>query len=260
MAASLARRLLSTVSTDLLNSMLAKLRSNRPELREKEELRAAFYAQFMSKNDLTFDVGANVGNRTAVFARLSRTVVAVEPQDRCLAVLRRQFGRNPHVRLVGKAVGPQEGQGEILLCNANTMSSFSPAWVSAVRKSGRFPDLKWEHKRTVTVTTLDKLITEFGLPAFIKIDVEGYEYDVLQGLSQPVKVLSFEFVPEYLQCCYRCVDHLLSLGTVRFNYSMGESMQLALATWVDAAEIKHQLLQFTYPQWGDIYVRFEGAA
>ncbi|MCK4784435.1 MAG: FkbM family methyltransferase [Desulfobacteraceae bacterium] len=38
-------------------------------------------------------------------------------------------------------------------------------------------------------------------PAFCKIDVEGDEFDVLQGLSRPIKAISFEFVsecPEYV--------------------------------------------------------------
>jgi len=243
---------------DLLKSTLARLR-RKLSFPEQEELRTMFYAQFMGENDLTFDIGANVGNRTVVFARLSRIVVAVEPQDGCLAVLRNQFGGNPKVKLVHKAVGPQEGQAEIFLCNANCLSSFSPGWIAAVRKSGRFAGLQWSHKHTVGVTTLDKLITQFGMPTFIKIDVEGYEYEVLQGLSRPVKALSFEFVPEYVQYSYRCVDHLSSLGKVRFNYSMGECMQLALPTWVATAELKRRLSQFTYSPavWGDIYARFD---
>lgn len=247
------------LARDIRNFLNRKLRRNGDWFREQEELRTRFYAGFLDLNDVAFDVGANVGNRTAVFSRLSRTVVAVEPQDHCLAVLRKQFAGNPRVKLVPKAVGPQEGQAEMFLCNVNCMSSLSRAWISTVRRSGRFADLKWERKRTVEVTTLDKLIMEFGLPAFIKVDVEGYEYEVLRGLSRPVKALSFEFVPEYLQGCYQCVDHLSSLGTARFNYSMAESMRLALPAWVEPAEIKHRLSQFTYDPavWGDIYARFE---
>jgi FkbM family methyltransferase len=45
------------------------------------------------------------------------------------------------------------------------------------------------------MTTLDELIGKHGVPVFIKIDVEGFEEAVLQGLSQPVRALSFEFTP-----------------------------------------------------------------
>ena len=36
---------------------------------------------------------------------------------------------------------------------------------------------------------------EFGKPAFCKIDVEGYEYKVIKGLSEPLNTVSFEFTP-----------------------------------------------------------------
>lgn len=249
------------IARDIKNLISRKLLRNGDWFREQEELRERFYSRFLTESDVAFDIGANVGNRTVVFSRLSRIVVAVEPQDHCMAVLRRNFGKNPKVKLVAKAVGPQEGRAEMFLCDVNCMSSLSPAWITTVRQSGRFSDLRWERKRTVDVTTLDKLINEFGMPAFIKVDVEGYEYEVMRGLSTPVKALSFEFVPEYLQCCYQCVDHLSTLGTVHFNYSIGESMQFELPSWVGATDIKSNLSQFTYDPavWGDIYACFENA-
>lgn len=45
------------------------------------------YRQFVKSGDLVFDVGANVGNRTAVFLRLGARVVAVEPHASCVAEL-----------------------------------------------------------------------------------------------------------------------------------------------------------------------------
>ena len=51
--------------------------------REDIELRKAFYSQFISKDNLCFDIGANVGNRTSVFAALKAKVIAVEPQKYC---------------------------------------------------------------------------------------------------------------------------------------------------------------------------------
>jgi FkbM family methyltransferase len=225
----------------LLDSALGRLRQKRSWLREQRELRAIralFYSRFMGEDDLIFDVGANVGDRTSVFASLSRTVVAVEPQNHCVAILHKQFDGNPKVKLVPKAVGSQEGQAEIFLCNEDSLSSLSPVWIAAVQKSGRFPANEWDRKHTVEVTTLDKLITEFGMPAFIKIDVEGYEYEVLRGLSKPIRALSFEFTPECLQYCYCSL----------------------LSAWVAAEEIKSQLSHFTDEPtaWGDVYARFEG--
>ena len=45
----------------------------------------------------------------------------------------------------------------------------------------------------VPVTTLDALIERHGVPSFVKVDAEGFEEEVLQGLSRSIKALSFEF-------------------------------------------------------------------
>ncbi len=58
-----------------------------------DEAAAAFYAQFAGLGDLVFDIGANVGTRSKVFARLGCHVVAVEPQPDCAAILRACLGR-----------------------------------------------------------------------------------------------------------------------------------------------------------------------
>ena len=165
-------------------------------------LRRQLYCQFMGRNDLVFDIGANEGNRTKIFAQLSRQVIAVEPQPSCVTSLQAQFGANPKIRIVPKALGAREGSAEIMISNATGISSLSPTWVQAVRDSGRFSGFTWAGKQTVEVTTLDSLIEEFGSPGFIKIDVEGYEFEVLSGLSRPVRALSFEFVPEYLAAAF----------------------------------------------------------
>src|SRR3990172_5141577 len=66
---------------------------------------ARFYRDLIGPGDLCFDIGAHVGNRIAVWRRLGARVVAVEPQPSCLTLLRRLYGRDPGVTLVGEAVG-----------------------------------------------------------------------------------------------------------------------------------------------------------
>jgi FkbM family methyltransferase len=186
-------------------------------------------------------------------------VVAVEPQDSCMKLLKAEFGGNPKVRLVRKAVGAREGSAEIMVSNANTLSSLSSEWVDAVRNSGRFSDYSWHRKERVEVTTLDSLIRTFGIPTFIKIDVEGYEFQALSGLSFPVRAISFEFVPEYLEGAFKCIDRLLSIGSFKFNYSIGESMKMVLDEWVDRDTIVPLLSKHSddHVLFGDVYARSE---
>jgi hypothetical protein len=71
--------------------------------------------------------------------------------------------------------------------------------------------------------TLDEVIKKFGVPGFIKIDVEGYEEKVLKGLTQPVPLISFEAIlPYFMDETISCVEHLCSLcEDANFNYTAG---------------------------------------
>src|SRR5512135_734277 len=85
------------------------------ERRKQHRAMLAFYAKFVKKGDLCFDVGANVGNRTAVFADIGARVIAVEPQEACVAVLQKRFGRTPTVTVLKTALGEKPGTQEMLM-------------------------------------------------------------------------------------------------------------------------------------------------
>lgn len=218
-----------------------------------------FYSQFVSRSELCFDVGANIGNRVKIFLKLGANVIAVEPQPECVAIMRTAFGNNRQFKVVQKALGESEGEAEIMISNANTISSLSSEWIQAVRLSGRFFEYSWNKKEIVPLTTLDRLIEQHGIPAFIKVDVEGFEFQVIKGLTQPVKLLSFEFIPEFIEATFECIDHLQRLGDIRLNYSVGESLQLALEQWVPPQEMVEILRGFRDDNrlFGDVYVRFK---
>ena len=228
------------------------------EQRDLETKKLLFYSQFVPGSSLCFDIGANVGNRTKLFLLLGAHVVAVEPQEDCAHRLNTIFGSNRRFRLVNKAVGSLEGQAEIFLTNENTISSMSRDWIKAVKTSGRFGNYSWDHSRTVQVTTLDNLIDEYGVPEFIKIDVEGFEREVVSGLSKSVKTISVEFTPEFLDSTLNCIEHLKTIGPIELNYSIGESMELALKSWTTPEELMRLLKAVPNDArfFGDVYIRF----
>ncbi len=223
-----------------------------------------FYSQYVNEGDLCFDIGANIGNRIGVFLKLGATVVAVEPQNSCMRKLLKKYGNNNKVFLVHKALGSREGKGNLKLSNSHTVSSMSEEWIDCVRDSDMFftstSAFQWHENVTVPVTTLDKLIRKYGSPAVCKIDVEGFEYQVIKGLSQPAEMISFEFTPtpKLINRSIESIKHLSAIGNVQFNYSFGESMILALPEWVDDGKICDLLLSIPYKTAfsGDIYARF----
>ena len=218
-----------------------------------------FYHKFINEGDVVFDVGANIGSRTNIFLKLGATVIAVEPQVYCAGILKNKYGNNNKFILINKALAEKEGQAEMMISDACTISSLSKEWVEAVRKSGRFQGHNWGGDRNIVqTTTLDKLIDQYGFPSFIKIDVEGFEYEVIKGLTQPVKNLSIEFTPEFLESTFNCIDYLSRLGIIQLNYSIGESMNLYLHKWVSPKEIVKILSEFRNDNkfYGDIYISF----
>jgi FkbM family methyltransferase len=226
----------------------------------EDEARARFYSGFVRAGDTVFDVGANLGNRTKVFLGLRAKVIAVEPQPHCQAVLRTAWRHETRLTVVPAALGPSIGEADLRLAEASTIASMSSEWIDAVRTSGRFAQFHWENTIHVPVTTLDALIAEHGNPAFVKIDVEGFELQVLKGLTRPVHALSFEFTPECVDTALACMDWLGTLGTPRFNYSEGESMKLTFEEWVEAKFMATFLLELRNEKtrFGDIYARFDG--
>ena len=214
-----------------------------------------FYSKFISTGSLVFDIGANVGNKTAVFRELGARVVAVEPQPGLSETLRHRF---PDVIVVPKAAGRTPGIAKLSFGVELNLSSLSPDWITSVSNANRFPGHKWSNTVKVEVTTLDLLTREYGIPDFVKIDVEGYESEVLSGVSRPLKALSFEFTPEHISDTAKCVSILESLGPIEFNYSLEESLRMGIGHWVSGAGLLQSLAKFAGDNvlYGDVYARF----
>lgn len=221
-----------------------------------------FFSQFIKKGNLCFDIGANEGELTEIFIQLGEKVVAVEPQKKVMQTMQEKFKRNKNVILIQKGIAEKNGQGELLVCNYNDCSTMSKDWMAAVTQSGRLPpnQVKWEETQPVEFITLDFLIQQYGMPNFCKIDVEGYEYNVLKGLSQPINFLSFEFTPEFLDPSINCIKHLSELGEFEFNYSVIKTLKLVLPQWVSSKEMSNILLNTSFEistgPAGDVYARY----
>lgn len=207
------------------------------------------YTNFVRPGDLVFDIGANIGENTRLFASLGARVVAVEPLAHCAPAIAPQATQAvSDVRLEQCAIGRQAGTLELAVCSrALDVSSASQAWMDTMQRTGRARG-PWDERVLVPVSTLDALITRHGLPSFIKVDVEGYEAEVLRGLSQRVSSISVEVHRATLELSLDCLERLCELGFARFAVSAGHSAELS--PWTDelgAAEAVAAL------EWGDLY-------
>ena len=217
-------------SAGLLRSLL--IYYGRPD---RDRRVARFYRSLIGPGDLCFDIGAHVGARVRMWARLGAGVVAVEPQPLCMQLLRRWYGDSAQVTLVEAAVAAQPGTVTLHISERTpTVSSVSEEWMHSVRKASSFTNVRWNSDISVRATTLDHLIDLYGEPAFCKIDIEGYEHEALLGLSRPLPALSVEYVPVAKQLAVACVDRLAALGSYCFNWTVSERHVWQSDAWLDA--------------------------
>jgi FkbM family methyltransferase len=219
-------------------------------------LMSKFYGALLPRNALVFDIGANVGSYSAIFSSLGARVVALEPNADCVRHIQLSYGHE-RIEAIQAVVGSQDGLATLSLSDErDDISSASKDWIAAIQREHDDYCGLWSKEVTVPMLKLDTLIGRYGVPYFIKIDVEGLEEQVLDGLSTQPSLLSFEFNTAYLDATLRCLRKELFLTTSLFNFAMGDPVSFELSTWVRADELAQALGEIGKgDRYGDIFVR-----
>jgi FkbM family methyltransferase len=215
---------------------------NRDYIQERNDL-ISLLSQFVSPGDLVFDVGANMGDYVDVLLRIGAKVCAVEPNSFCVDEIKSLYGNNPNLVIIDYALGSSEGEGTMYLGGSgmHNVSTMSEEWKEKAQTRPGLNKAGWDNQIKVEIKTLDHLIAAYGVPKFCKIDVEGFEYEVLKGLNQPLPMISLEYTPWRMEPSILCIDHLSNLGSCEFNITMNRSRknvgQLHFNEWVDKGTI-----------------------
>jgi FkbM family methyltransferase len=141
-------------------------------------------AQHLTSGNVLYDVGANVGFLTVIGAHLvgpTGSVYAFEPVPSNTALVRRNAALNgfDNVTVIGKAVSNRSGRGEVALASYAGGAALSTV-TAPPDAVGTLP---------IEVITIDELVFRERLrpPSLVKIDVEGAEIEVLQGMTRTLR-------------------------------------------------------------------------
>lgn len=215
-----------------------------------------FMRRLVGPGALAFDIGAHAGNRSLALAKAGARVVALEPQPVFLRLLRKlAAGRDIVVR--GDAVGRSAGAARLRISARHpTLSSVAPGWPGRIGASAGFEKVAWDTEIDVPMVTLDGLIATYGRPDFIKVDVEGSEAEVLAGLSQPVPLIAFEYLPAAMEIAEHCLVRLSELGRYEYNLVIGERQRFERPDWLPLAGFRGVLAAAAETgASGDVYAR-----
>jgi FkbM family methyltransferase len=238
-----------------------QLRTSWNRVLEREQIwrEKRFYRQFVHERDLVFDIGAHVGIKTAAFLSLGARVVAVEPNPvcsaeiaaRCRSALEKQV---LHIETLA-AAGPDGGRVDLCVFDSHAdLTSGSAEFARHARQ------LSKESGRMIQVdsVSLNDLIARFGVPKFLKIDVEGMDAEVLGGLTYRPQFLSFEYNTDanLWQNTLGCFSEVMRLGFNEANMTKFANPELTLRQWVEIRKAPSEIQRACGPNdWGDIVVR-----
>jgi FkbM family methyltransferase len=232
-------------------NLYGPLRRLHRQLLDREGLKrlrdnVALYTPFISRGDLCFDVGSNIAEKTEAFLKLGARVIAFDPQPYCACETSARCGPNRRLTTVEAAMGAVPGKLPMYLCNFSAVSSLVPNWSKEVREVIQ-----------VRVMTLDQAIEQYGLPQFCKIDVEGYEMEVLRGLSRAIPIVTIEYHlnEKDIRKTLDCVDYLSRFGKLSVNITRGEEAGFHWPHWIDY-NLFHEYFPSRAPHdYGDLFIR-----
>ncbi len=144
----------------------------------------SFLLHFLRTEDLFFDVGANVGSYTLLATGVCKAnSVAIEPVKTTFNILQQNITLNKlqnNVQLINSGAGSAAG---ILSFSVEEDTTNHVLANDEINQNSIF----------VPIITIDSLLAN-GIPALIKIDVEGYETEVLKGMAETLKAATLKAI------------------------------------------------------------------
>ncbi len=206
---------------------------------------------------IAFDIGANIGQTVDELLPNYDKIICFEPNPSLVTVIKNKFFNNDKVTIEELGLSDKTETKKFNISNSHVVSTFSEDWIN----NSRFTNVyNWDTSIDVKTTTLDEVIDKYGIPYFIKIDVEGYEYEVLKGLTKLLDntYFAFEWAEEQYEIVNKTVKYLKELGYNNFSYTYQDSLlnleNINWCNWEDLT-IHNDINEDRKEKWGMIYFK-----
>jgi FkbM family methyltransferase len=201
-----------------------------------------------------FDIGANVGKWALSNVHMTNKIICVEASPRTFRRLIKSCV-HPNIEMLNYAVCNSEHDTITFYeSDCDTISTLNKDWLADT--NSRFYNTCSYSEVVCTTIRLDTLITLYGVPDLIKIDVEGAEYDCIRSLTQKVPLLCFEWASELNDMTLQCIQYLSSLGFTEFYLQFEDTYTFRPSEYYDMETLITKLGKTTPKrEWGMIWCR-----
>jgi FkbM family methyltransferase len=184
---------------------------------------------------ILFDIGANRGLYTDSNAKKYDKFILVEANKHLCNFLKNNYINNPNIIIEQKIVSSDKNT-VFYISNVDVISSCDSEWINNSRFSNKscYNFNKTTDNESITI---DELVEKYGIPEYIKIDVEGYELNVLKSMTKKYCPIGFEWAEEKKDELLLSLEYVKSLGYEKFCLQKEDKYDFVPEKWLDYNQI-----------------------
>ena len=176
-----------------------------------------------------FDVGSNIGYYPLLELKLLNNtgrLLAIEPSTSNISLLKKNLRHNDaeqNVQIIEGAVSDESGTSTFHLSTQSNLGTFHPDGSASKHLSGGVID--------VQTITIPELATRHGPPDLIRMDVEGHEVEVMNGMIEAIQSRKMRPIIVFETHLSRYTsDHNME-KTLQRLFNSGYEIPLAATSW-----------------------------
>lgn len=195
---------------------------------------------------LAFDVGAYVGSSIPRIKAMGfDRVFCFEADPETFSILVDNYKNIQGISLLNQGISSKSGAVSFYKCDRNRpfLNTMHKNWIFETKHKELVSNVTEIKVETITLQSFIESKKIF--PGYIKIDVEGHELQVLQGLDYKAPILSFEWISELADKNSDCLKEAHRIGYTRFNLStINEDILGPEDDWLELEDAINKFYEF----------------